>query len=52
MEVIRLEKKKGYKIISIKLIPSNETDEVIRKILDNEENKQAFIKKAILEVIK
>ena len=41
----------GSKIYCIKLFKSNETDEIIRRALDLEENKQAYIKKALLKYI-
>ena len=51
MEIKKLKKPTGSKIYCIKLFKSNETDEIIRRALDLEENKQAYIKKALLKYI-
>lgn len=47
----KVKKPTGSKIYCIKLFKSNETDEIIRRALDLEENKQAYIKKALLKYI-
>ena len=49
--MIKVKKPTGSKIYCIKLFKSNETDEIIRRALDLEENKQAYIKKALLKYI-
>ena len=49
--MIKVKKPIGSKIVCIKLFRSNETDEIIRRVLELEENKQAFIKKALLKYI-
>lgn len=47
----KYKKPTGSKIYCIKLFKSNETDEIIRRALELEENKQAYIKNAILTYI-
>ena len=51
MEIKKLKKPTGSKIYCIKLFKSNKMDEIIRRALELEENKQAFIKKALLKYI-
>lgn len=47
----KVKKPTGSKIYCIKLFKSNETDEIIRKVLEIESNKQAYIKSALLKYI-
>lgn len=47
----KVKKPTGSRIFCIKLFKSNETDELIRRALDLTENKQAYIKKALLKYI-
>ena len=49
--MIKVKKPIGSKIVCIKLFRSNETDEIIRRVLELTENKQAYIKKALLKYI-
>lgn len=51
MNIKKVKKPTGSKIYCIKLFKSNETDEIIRRALELEENKQAYIKKALLKYI-
>ena len=47
----KVKKSTGSRIYCIKLFKSNETDEIIRRALELAENKQAYIKKALLKYI-
>lgn len=47
----KVKKPTGSKIYCIKLFKSNETDEIIRRALELESNKQAYIKNALLKYI-
>ena len=47
----KYKKPTGSKIYCIKLFKSNETDEIIQRALELTENKQAYIKKALLKYI-
>lgn len=51
MNIQRVKKPTGLKIYCIKLFKSNDTDEIIRRALELAENKQAYIKKALLKYI-
>lgn len=47
----KVKKPTGSKIYCIKLFKSNEMDEIIRRALELAENKQTYIKKALLKYI-
>ena len=47
----KYKKPTGSKIYCIKLFNINETDEIIQRALELTENKQAYIKKALLKYI-
>ena len=47
----KYKKPTGSKIYCIKLFKSNETDEIIQRALELTENKQAYIKTALLKYI-
>ena len=51
MVIKKVKKPTGSKIYCIKLFKSNEMDEIIRRVLELESNKQAYIKRALLKYI-